>query len=93
MNFRSGAVFFYFLLFSSLGRFFFEFLRGDASYLFGVKLASILSLILALLALFSIYFYQFRNLEEDRTKISKYLFGLGRMKRPFKRRINEPRTF
>lgn len=90
INFRSGAVFFYFLFFSSIGRFIFEFLRGDSSYLFGIKLANILSFVLAAFALFSIYFYQFRNFEEDRAKVSKYLFGL---RRPFRRRINEPRPF
>ncbi len=93
VNFRSGAVFFYFLLFNSLGRFAFEFFRGDSSYLGPVKLANVISLILAGVALFSLYFYQFRNFGEDKHKITKYIFGLGRIKSRFRKGINEPRAF
>lgn len=86
--FRSGATFFYFLFFSSLGRFFFEFVRGDSSFLGPVKLANVLSLVLCALAVFSLYFYQFRNFTNDRHNLTKYFFGLGR--RPFKRSVHEP---
>lgn len=79
-DFRSGEIFFYFLFFSNLGRFLLEFFRGDASYFFGVKLASFISLILAVLALFSLYFYQYRNLTEDKYKLKRYFFGFGRRK-------------
>ena len=93
VNFRSGAVFFYSLLFNSLGRFIFEFFRGDSSYLGPVKLANVISLILAAVALFSLYFYQFRNFSEDKSKFTKYFFGFGRFKKPFRKGINEPRAF
>ena len=93
VTFRSGAVFFYFLFFSSVGRFFLEFFRGDSSYLGPVKLAQLLAFLLAVFSLFSLYFYQFRNLSEDKGKISKYLFGFRRVRGPFNRRINEPRAF
>lgn len=92
-NFRSGAIFFYFLLFSSLGRFFIEFFRGDSSFIGPVKLANILSFALAASALFSLYFYQFRDFGKDRSNLSKYIFGLGKVKGAFKRNTNEPRTF
>lgn len=91
-NFRSGSVFFHFLLFSSLFRFIFEFFRGDSSFIGPVKLASLLSSALAVLALFSLYFYQFRDLKADREKITKYIFGL-KTRRLFKRRMDEPRSF
>lgn len=92
-DFRSGAVFFYFLFFSNLGRFVFEFFRGDSSFFGAIKLANILSFVLAAIALFSLYFYQFRNIAEDKRKITKYFLGFSRGRRPFRRSINEPRSF
>lgn len=88
---RSGAVFFYFLLFSSLGRFVFENFRGDSSYLGPFRFASLFSFAVALLALVVIYFYQFRNLTTDIKTISKYVLGVTlRFKNPLpKRKVNQ----
>lgn len=93
VSFRSGAVFFYFLFFSSVGRFFFEFVRGDSSYIGPVKAAQVIALVLAGLSLFSLYFYQFRTIASDKEKISKYLFGFRRNRGATNRRLDEPRTF
>ncbi|HSX57751.1 MAG TPA: prolipoprotein diacylglyceryl transferase [Candidatus Saccharimonadales bacterium] len=89
-TYRAGETFLYFLFWSSVGRFIFEFFRGDSTYLLGVKLGNIASFLLAVLAGFSLYFYQFRDFSADRAKAGKYGFGLGRFR---KRRNNEYRDF
>ncbi len=90
-NYRSGETFLYFLFWVSLGRFALEFFRGDSTYIGPIKLANIFSLLLAVVSVFSLYFYQYRNFHYDRTHLGKYLFGLGKL-RP-RRRHNEYRSF
>ncbi len=84
-QFRSGAVFFYYLLFWSLGRLVFEQLRGDSTYLGPFRLASLLALGVAIFSMLGLYYYQFRNFRADFKVISKHIFGLNlRFKRPFR---------
>jgi phosphatidylglycerol:prolipoprotein diacylglycerol transferase len=73
---RSGAVFFYFLIFSSLSRLIFENFRGDSTFLGPIRFASLASLSVALLATLALYFYQFRNFSADVKSVSKYVFGV-----------------
>lgn len=81
-QFRSGAVFFYFLILSSLGRIVFEQFRADSTYLGPFRLASLLSFLLVLTAVFSLYFYQFRSFRADISQLRKLFFGLR-----FRRRL------
>ncbi len=87
---RSGAVFLYFLTFNNFGRFILESFRGDSSYIGPVRFATVVSLIVASLALLALYFYQFRNLSNDLKTISKYALGVTvRLKNPLaKRKVN-----
>ncbi len=85
---RSGAVFFYYLLFWSLGRLIFEQFRGDSTYFGPFRLASLLALLVAILSLLGLYYYQFRNFKADSDKISKHIFGLNlKLRRPFGRKF------
>lgn len=81
-QYRSGGVFFYYLLFSSLSRLIFEQLRGDSTYLGPFRLASLFALFVATLSIFGLYYYQFRNFRSDFKNISKHIFGL-KVRRPF----------
>lgn len=86
---KSGAVFFYFLLWSNLIRLFTEQFRGDSTYLGPIKLGSFFALVLALFAIFSLYYFQFRNFKNDSKTISHYFLGIGsRIRSPLHRKPN-----
>lgn len=53
---KNGVTFFSYLALTGVGRFLFEFLRVDSSYLFGFKIAQLVSLMLVLIGLVSIYY-------------------------------------
>lgn len=73
---RSGRVFFDWIIFSALARFFFEYFRADSTYFSGVALAQILSLILASIGLVGIYYFGLRNFRTDLRIFLKRVSGL-----------------
>lgn len=62
---RSGGIFFFYLLTVGLGRWFFEIFRGDATYLLGMKVAQIISLVLAVIGLVGLYYFSRRDWKSD----------------------------
>ena len=76
-SFRSGKIFFFsvFLLFFS--RFLFGFLREDFTYLFGEKLDLIISLLVAIVAIFSIYYLGLRDLKSDFEVLVKNILSIN----------------
>ena len=62
---RSGGVFFFYLLAIGMGRWFFEFFRGDSTYLLGVKVAQIVSLVLVLIGMVGLYYFSRRDWKSD----------------------------
>lgn len=85
---KSGAVFFYFLFFSSVSRLILEQFRGDSTYLGPVKIAQVFAFVIALFALFSLYYFQFRNFSTDRSRVSHYLLGISsKLKVPLRKKI------
>lgn len=53
---RRGVIFFSYLILSSLGRFILEFFRSDSTYLFGLKVAQMMSFILVIIGLVVLYY-------------------------------------
>src|SRR3972149_1757411 len=74
---RSGAVFLYFVLFTSLGRVVFEQFRGDSSYLGLFPMATVFAFMLAGTSLLVLYYYQFRNIKADIKTVGRYILGIN----------------
>lgn len=79
---RSGSIFFYFLLFTSVGRLILEEFRGDSKYLGPFRVASLFAFALVIISVFGLYYYQFRNFAADKRAIGRYLLGF---RNPFKK--------
>jgi prolipoprotein diacylglyceryl transferase len=70
---RSGGIFFFFILFVGLGRWFFEFFRGDSTYLVGIRVGQLVSVVLVVIGLFGLYYFSRRDWKSDlREVISRY---------------------
>ena len=64
-NFRSGRVFFISVFLVSVSRFFLGFLQADVTYFSGLRLDQIVSLLVAIVAVFSIYYLKLRDFNND----------------------------
>lgn len=76
-NFRSGKVFFLAVFVLAVARLIFGFLRGDVTYISGVRLDQIVSLLVAIAAVFSIYYLRLRDLRRDIGAIVKSLLSIN----------------
>lgn len=74
---KSGKVFLQGLFFLSSGRFVFELFRADSIYIFGMKSAQIVSLLVALVSLFTLYYLNLRNLKEDLRGFLKFILSVN----------------
>ncbi|MCL4387170.1 prolipoprotein diacylglyceryl transferase, partial [Patescibacteria group bacterium] len=62
---RSGATFFSFLVLSGVGRFLIEFYRADTTIINGIRVAHIMSLLVATIGLVGLYWLSNRSWKQD----------------------------
>lgn len=62
---RSGGIFYFYLLLSGLGRWFFEFYRADSTYFLGAKIAQLISLLLVIIGVLGLYYFSRRDWKSD----------------------------
>ena len=77
-NMKSGKVFVYFLILSSLAKGFIEFFRAESARLGTWPFTSIVSFVIAMVGLFALYYFQIRDLRGDARSISRTVFGFNR---------------
>lgn len=76
-NFRSGKVFFFSAFILAVSRLIFGFLRGDVTYISGVGLDQITSLLVAMMAVFSIYYLGLRDIRQDVEVLVKSILSIN----------------
>lgn len=76
-NFRSGKVFFFSAFILAVSRLVFGFLREDVTYIYGVRIDQITSLLVAMIAVFSIYYLGLRDLRHDSEMSVKFLLSIN----------------
>ena len=81
---KSGKIFFIFLILTSLTRAFLEFFRAQPLFVGPLPLASLISLVVAVLAIFALYYFQVRDLRSD-TKV--FLGGFLALNKQVLRRL------
>ena len=76
-NMKSGKIFFGFLVSTSIVRGSLEFFRAGSVTIFSFPLASVVSLVVASLALVGLYYFQIRDLRNDARAFLKGVLGLN----------------
>ena len=76
-EFRSGKVFLLAIFSLSVSRFYFEFFRADSVFLYGLKSAQIVSVIVALISIFTLYYVKLRNFHEDVESLFKFILSIN----------------
>jgi len=81
---KSGIVFFDWLLLSGVARFVLEYFRADSTFVAGVKIAQILSLVVASIGFVGLYYFGLRNFRTDVRVVLKKVSLFGNQAKNFK---------